>query len=116
MMKSNTSNYPRITVVMPSLNQAKYLEEAITSVFEQDYHNVEFIIVDGGSTDGSREIITRYSDRLAYWHSRPDRGQSAAIDHGMSLATGYLAGWLNVLPKPASKIRMQACSAETCHL
>jgi glycosyltransferase involved in cell wall biosynthesis len=95
MIQANTSNYPRITVVMPSLNQANYLEEAITSVFEQDYPNLEFIILDGGSTDGSREIITRYSDRLAYWHCRPDGGQSAAIDHGMSLATGELAGWLN---------------------
>ncbi len=112
MIQSDTSNYPRITVIMPSLNQGKYLEEAITSVLDQDYPNVEFIILDGGSTDCSEEIIKRYSDRLAYWHSRADRGQSAAIDHGMSLATGYLGGWLNsddVLLPGALRCIAEAC-------
>ncbi|MFC2030392.1 glycosyltransferase family 2 protein [Chloroflexota bacterium] len=86
---------PRITVVMPSYNQVQYLEEAIQSILEQDYANLEFMILDGGSTDGSREIIERYSDRLAYWHSRPDKGQTDALIQGFERATGHLMGWVN---------------------
>ncbi len=86
---------PRITVIMPSFNQATYLEEAICSVLDQAYPNLEFMILDGGSTDGSPRIIERYAPHLACWCSRPDGGQSAAIDYGMSRATGALAGWLN---------------------
>ena len=86
---------PRISVIMPSFNQAAYLEEAICSVLDQKYPDLEFIILDGGSTDGSPEIIERHASHLAYGHSRPDGGQSAAIDYGMSRVTGALAGWLN---------------------
>jgi glycosyltransferase involved in cell wall biosynthesis len=86
---------PRISVIMPSFNQAAYLEEAICSALDQNYPNLEFMILDGESTDGSPEIIERYASHLAYWYSRPDGGQSAAIDCGMSRATGALAGWLN---------------------
>jgi glycosyltransferase involved in cell wall biosynthesis len=86
---------PRITVVMPSFNQAAYLEEAICSVLSQGYPDLEFMILDGDSSDGSQEIIERYRDQLSHWYSQPDGGQSAAIDRGMGLATGDLAGWLN---------------------
>lgn len=89
------THYPRISVIMPSFNQVAYLEEAVVSVIDQKYPNLEFMIVDGGSTDGSPDIIERYSRHLAYWYCQRDAGQSAAIDHGMSRATGELAGWLN---------------------
>jgi glycosyltransferase involved in cell wall biosynthesis len=80
---------------MPSFNQAAYLEEAICSVLSQDYLELEFMVLDGGSTDGSQKIIERYSDHLSYWRSQPDGGQSTAIDLGMGRATGELVGWLN---------------------
>jgi glycosyltransferase involved in cell wall biosynthesis len=88
-------NYPRITIVMPSFNQASYIEESILSVLEQNYPNLEFMILDGGSTDGSQGIIKRYSDQLAYWHSRSDKGQTDALIHGFERATGNLLGWVN---------------------
>jgi glycosyltransferase involved in cell wall biosynthesis len=91
----STNRFPRITIVMPSFNQVAYLEEAICSVLDQHYPDLEFMILDGGSTDGSRDVIKRYVPYLAYCYSRPDKGQSAAIDDGMSRATGVLAGWLN---------------------
>lgn len=79
---------PRITVVTPSYNQAAYLERTITSVLSQGYPNLEFIIIDGGSTDGSVDIIKRYSSHLAFWESKIDSGQSNAINKGLQLATG----------------------------
>lgn len=88
-------SYPRITVVMPSFNQAAYLEEAICSVLDQHYPNLEFMVLDGGSTDGSVEIIERYSDRLAYSHSRPDKGQTDALIQGFERSSGDLLGWVN---------------------
>ncbi len=86
---------PRISIVMPSYNQAAFLEEAIVSILEQDYPNLELIVLDGGSTDGSREIIQRFSDRLSYWRSAPDSGQIAALIEGLQRATGDLLGWVN---------------------
>jgi len=86
---------PRISIVMPSFNQEPYLEEAIVSILSQDYPNLEFMIFDGGSSDGSRAIIEKYADRLAYWQSQPDRGQSDVIIQGFSRATGDLIGWIN---------------------
>ncbi len=91
----NTDHFPRISVIMPSLNQAAYLEESICSVLDQNYRNLEFMILDGGSTDGSREIIERYSDRLSYYHSKPDKGQADALIQGFARATGSLMGWVN---------------------
>ncbi len=88
-------SYPKISIVTPSFNQGKFLEKTILSVLEQGYLNLEYIIIDGGSTDESVEIIKKYSDRLAYWVSEPDRGQSHAINKGFERATGEIFGWLN---------------------
>ena len=86
---------PKITVVTPSLNQARFLEESIVSVLSQGYPNLEYIIMDGGSTDGSKAIIEKYSSSLAYWCSEPDQGQADALKRGFALATGEIFCWLN---------------------
>ena len=87
--------YPRITVVTPSFNQARYLGRTIRSVLDQGYPNVEYVVMDGGSTDGSIDIIQRYAGRLAYWVSEPDGGQSAAINAGWRRGSGEIVAWLN---------------------
>lgn len=89
------SEFPRISVITPSLNQAAFLEQAIGSVLDQGYPNLEYIVVDGGSTDGSVEILKRYASRLARWVSEPDGGQTQAIDKGFRMASGELVAWLN---------------------
>ena len=88
-------DYPRITIVTPSYNQAEYLEETIRSILLQNYPNLEYIVIDGGSTDGSVEIIERYAPWLSYWESEPDRGQSHAINKGLAHSTGELFNWIN---------------------
>ena len=89
------SPWPKISIVTPSFNQAQYLEETIRSVLLQGYPNLEYIIIDGGSTDGSVEIIKKYEPWLTYWVSEPDRGQSHAINKGFAHSTGEIMAWIN---------------------
>src|SRR5215831_8727039 len=87
--------WPKISIVTPSFNQGRYLEETILSVLNQRYPNVEHIVIDGGSSDETPRILDRYRDRLTFAVSEPDNGQSHAINKGMAKATGDLLTWLN---------------------
>lgn len=87
--------WPRISIVTPSFNQSRYLPETIESILGQGYPNLEYVIIDGGSTDGSVEIIKRYESHLSYWVSEKDRGQSDAINKGFRRCTGDLFNWIN---------------------
>jgi len=92
---SKGSSLPKISIVTPSYNQGDFLEETIRSILLQDYPNIEYIIIDGGSTDNSISIIKTYEQWLTYWQSEKDAGQADAINRGFSKATGDLVGWVN---------------------
>ncbi len=105
---------PRISVVVPSFNQAAFLEATLQSLLYQDYPALEVIVCDGGSSDGSVEILRRYASRLAYWCSEPDEGQAHAINKGMTRATGEILAYLNSddLLLPGALRRVASCFRE----
>ena len=84
-----------VSIITPSFNQSAYLEQTLQSVLNQDYANIEYIVMDGGSTDSSVDIIKKYSSRLVFWTSERDRGQADAINNGMTHAHGEILAWLN---------------------
>jgi len=92
---SSEKDWPKISIVMPAFNQAQFIERSILSILNQGYPNIELIIIDGGSSDGTVEIIKRYEDQIAYWVSEKDEGQSDALNKGFSRASGEIYGWLN---------------------
>ena len=92
---SDGSPWPKISIVTPSYNQGQFLEETIRSVLLQGYPNLEYIVMDGGSTDGSVDVIRKYESWLTYWESKPDRGQSHAINKGFERSTGDIMAWIN---------------------
>jgi glycosyltransferase involved in cell wall biosynthesis len=92
---NSLSDFPKVSIVTPSYNQGRFIEESIRSVLQQSYPNIEYIVVDGGSKDESVEIIKKYQDHFAWWVSEKDRGHADALNKGFSHATGEILAWLN---------------------
>jgi glycosyltransferase involved in cell wall biosynthesis len=88
-------NWPKISVIVPSYNQERFIEATLRSILDQDYPNLELIVIDGGSKDGSVDIIRKYEDRIAYWVSEPDGGQTRGLIKGFNRSTGDVQCWIN---------------------
>jgi len=86
---------PKLTIITPSYNQAGFVERTLRSVLDQGYENLEYLVADGGSTDGSADIIRRYEDRLTWWVSEPDKGQTDALNKALARATGDVISFIN---------------------
>lgn len=95
MPERDKTTYPKISIVTLSLNQGRFIEQTIESVLSQDYPNIEYIIIDGGSTDGTVDIIKRYENRISFWISEPDDGISDAFNKGIRASRGEIVGILN---------------------
>lgn len=99
---------PLVSIVVPTMNQADFLFETLSSIVQQDYPRIELIVVDGGSTDNSREIIEQFRDRIYYWHSKPDEGQVDAVAQGLKISNGVLVTYINsddiLLPGSVSEV------------
>ena len=113
-----SSELPKITLITPSFNQGLYIEKTIRSVLLQGYPNLEYFVVDGGSTDNTIEVIDYYSNAIDWWVSEADRGQSHAINKGLERASGQLLGWLNsddyLMPDALFKLAAEYQSDTTC--
>ena len=95
IIKKSTKDKPLITIITAAFNSEKYLEECINSLYNQEYTNYEHIIIDGGSTDQSLNIIKKYNDKIDYWSTKPDKGIYDAFNIGMKLSKGDYIGFLN---------------------
>ena len=95
VIRQKDPSYPRISVIVPSYNQGQFIERTFLSILNQNYPNTELIVMDGGSKDGSIEVIRKYERHIDYWTSEPDKGQPSAINKGFAIATGDLVGWQN---------------------
>ena len=93
--ETDAERWPSISIVTPSFNQAAYLERTIQSVLDQGYPRLEYLVMDGGSSDGSVSIIGRYDSAISYWVSEPDAGQAAAVNQGWARSSGEILGWIN---------------------
>ncbi len=94
-MSASGTTYPRISIVIPSFNQGEFIEQTLASIIGQRYPNLELIVIDGGSSDRTAEIIAKYADAISYYVSEPDNGQGHAINKGFRIATGDILAWIN---------------------